>query len=526
MGESIPLEDVTEHAYGRRREQHERASRANAAESTVSDVSLGEGEPAPCGVCACICAPVRGLLSSSKPRRIRWAFRLLYAAVAMVALAVVGYAMARVVLTRSNATYAAIAWFAGGLCTAASTMVSFYGIILHLDNYSRPRLQRWVVRVLWMVPVYSLCSFASLSLYLEPLCSSRFKWHNKYIVFDTIRDFYEAFTIFCFLRLCLEWLEEAIPGGDAVFRIAQRPAKRFMPPYAHAQPVGTGFLNFCRTGTMDYVVVQAVSSTVTLVAVLASGSKGAYGIFGQGELFNFRTFYPYIVLLKSAAQAWAIWCLTLLYRMTAVDLEPLKPLGKFLCIKMIVFFTFWQSVLWSLLVAVGIISDEPGCSHKNPAQSELFAHQRNDSMSTGMATLGAVLIHDAGNGTATADSGDPANFSDCAKCAKDRVAVYDHLLICLEMLGFALVHLKTFPWSDFRNDTLAQLRSAGALGTGVRAMFDVSDVYEEMRARVGQYRMPGSDLLSRIFGRNRNTWRQQRNSNEPLLSPDFPSDDF
>lgn len=514
-GESIAMEAVTE-------------QRSNC-EGGEEALSVQEERRGPLGLA---CAPVRGLLSASKPRRTRWCFRLLYGAVATSAIAAIASATGKVAVTQSGLSVARAAWLAGGLCTAASVLISFFGILLHLDAYSNPRLQRWVVRVLWMVPVYSLCSFASLSLYLEPLCS-KYKLHNKYLVFDTVRDFYEAFTIFCFLRLCLEWLEEAIPSGDAVFHIAQRPAKKFMPPYSHGQPVGTGFLNFCRTGTMDYVVVQAISSTITLVAVLASPRDGAYGVFGQGELFNFKTFYPYIVIVKSCAQAWAIWCLTLLYRMTVEDLEPLKPLGKFLCIKLIVFFTFWQSVMWSLFVALGIITDGEGCSESSgngnappatPHSAEQLSLSRQGGrttvvrMLTSASTLGGSLL-DSSN-----SSNDVMNVSDCAHCAKDRVAVYDHLLICFEMLGFAIAHLKTFPWSDFKNDTLAQLRSGGGMRSGVRAMFDVSDVYEEMRARVGQYRMLGVDTF---FGRNsRSGYRPQRNPTEPLLSPDFPSDDL
>jgi hypothetical protein len=35
-------------------------------------------------------------------------------------------------------------------------------IIQHLRHYSEPTFQRYIVRIIFMVPVYSLCSFPSL----------------------------------------------------------------------------------------------------------------------------------------------------------------------------------------------------------------------------------------------------------------------------------------------------------------------------------------------------------------------------
>lgn len=44
------------------------------------------------------------------------------------------------------------------------------------------------------------------------------------------------------------------------------------------------------------------------------------------------------------------------------ELAPIRPLAKFVCIKAVIFFSYWQSVLISILVAVGIIRSKDSWS--------------------------------------------------------------------------------------------------------------------------------------------------------------------
>lgn len=78
-----------------------------------------------------------------------------------------------------------------------STLYSSYTIYTHLLNYRKPILQRHVIRLLLMVPIYSLSSLISLfSIQAAPLI-------------DLLRDLYEAFVIYSFFTLLVEYL-----GGE------------------------------------------------------------------------------------------------------------------------------------------------------------------------------------------------------------------------------------------------------------------------------------------------------------------------
>ncbi len=58
-----------------------------------------------------------------------------------------------------------------------------------------PDQQLWIVRILFIIPIYGLCSWLGLI------------FSTYAVYFDAIRSCYEAFVIYNFLRLCLASLE-------------------------------------------------------------------------------------------------------------------------------------------------------------------------------------------------------------------------------------------------------------------------------------------------------------------------------
>lgn len=79
--------------------------------------------------------------------------------------------------------------------------ISLKQIYLHLRYYTCPSEQRWIVRILFIVPIYAFDSWLSLMF---------FSRENFYVYFNSIRDCYEAFVIYNFLSLCYEYL-----GGES-----------------------------------------------------------------------------------------------------------------------------------------------------------------------------------------------------------------------------------------------------------------------------------------------------------------------
>ena len=85
--------------------------------------------------------------------------------------------------------------------------ISVYGVALHIEHYSCPKLQKHVVRILWMPCVYGLASWLGL----------RFK--DAAIYFDTMRECYEAFVIYNFFTFLEQYLGQARERTHSTFAL-------------------------------------------------------------------------------------------------------------------------------------------------------------------------------------------------------------------------------------------------------------------------------------------------------------------
>lgn len=95
-----------------------------------------------------------------------------------------------------------VAW----VFAAVSILISLTHVVQHLVNYTMPGIQIYVVRILLITPIYSLSSALAIQL------------GNSGLYAETLRDIYEAFVLYSFLNLILEFC-----GGetDCVYQIGE-----------------------------------------------------------------------------------------------------------------------------------------------------------------------------------------------------------------------------------------------------------------------------------------------------------------
>ncbi|CAF1238827.1 unnamed protein product [Adineta ricciae] len=225
-----------------------------------------------------------------------------------------------------------------GAFTWAAILITGYHIYLHLCHYTVPQEQKWIVRLLFIVPIYAFVSWLSLVM---------FRNDYYYVYFHAIRDCYEAFVIYSFLSLCYEYL-----GGEGAImaEIRGRHIERSWwtcTCFLSSQEYTIGFLRFCKQATLQFCLVKPLMSIVTLI--LQTFDK-----YKDGD-FSATGGYLYITLIYNISVSVALYGLFLFYEATKHILAKYDPVLKFLTVKSVIFLTFWQGVLLALFEQLGII---------------------------------------------------------------------------------------------------------------------------------------------------------------------------
>ncbi|KAF8849994.1 DUF300-domain-containing protein [Acephala macrosclerotiorum] len=294
-----------------------------------------------------------------------------------------------------------------GVASLVASLLSIVSVWLQTKNYRKPLLQRYVTRILLMVPIYSISSWTAIM----SLKAAMFV--------DPVRDIYEAFTIYTFFQLLINFI-----GGERALIILMHgrepvhhlwPLNHFLPKVDISDP--HTFLAVKR-GILQYAWLKPILGLAAIIMKATGTYKEGYlgldsGYLWEGIIYNVSV----TVSLYSLGMFWV--CM-------AQDLKPFRPVPKFLCIKLIIFASYWQGFFLSILVWLGAIPDD-------------VEGYTTDNL--------AAAIQDA--------------------------------LICLEMPIFAIAHWYAFSWHDYADATISAARMP--VKYALRDAFGPRDLIEDTK---------------------------------------------
>jgi hypothetical protein len=220
--------------------------------------------------------------------------------------------------------------------TILANATSFFQVYLHLRYYAAPMYQRWILRLLWIVPIYGTGSFLSLV------------FPSAEVLIGSLRDCYEAYVIYAFVSLLIaylggvEELERVIVEEDDI----RHPWPLCCLPKIRTTP---GFVRFMRQCVWQYVLIKPITAFLAF-------ATWVFGYYDEGSLSPFGS-YLYISIVNNISVSIALYALVLFYVALKRPLQPFNPGLKFFSVKMIVFFSYWQSLFLAILVWLGIIRE-------------------------------------------------------------------------------------------------------------------------------------------------------------------------
>ncbi|EED95548.1 predicted protein, partial [Thalassiosira pseudonana CCMP1335] len=218
-----------------------------------------------------------------------------------------------------------------GMFTVLVILVSGYHLSQHLRHMYSPVVQRKIMAVLWMTPIYSITSWLSLCFPLaEPYLA-------------VIREFYESYCVYTFLS----FLISVLGRGDrfAVLDLLEANADQLSPPdKCRCGPkFWKRFLDQCQTYAMQFVLLRPLTAIGWLVSNQLVEPK---------SFLDWTSPQIYIVIVTNLSIFFAFRGLVKFYHATRTYLAWCNPWPKFLCIKGVVFMTFWQKMTISIIVHV------------------------------------------------------------------------------------------------------------------------------------------------------------------------------
>ncbi|KAL6546661.1 hypothetical protein OROMI_022382 [Orobanche minor] len=206
----------------------------------------------------------------------------------------------------------------------------------HLFYWKSPIEQKPILIIILVAPVYAVVSFVGL---LDIRGSKQI-----FMVLASVKDCYEALAVAKFLALMYSYLKISMNENVVPDEIKGReihhsfPMTLFQPRKTH---LNHQTLRLLKYWTWQFVVIRPVCSILmTTLQVI--------GFYPSWLSWTF-------IIVLSLSFSLAMYSLVLFYHVFARKLEPHKPLAKFICIKGIVFFCFWQGVVLDVLVAMGTV---------------------------------------------------------------------------------------------------------------------------------------------------------------------------
>ena len=260
-----------------------------------------------------------------------------------------------------------------GTLTLIGCLISGSHITNHMRHMHKPTVQRRIMPIMMMVPVYGITSW--LSMIISALAP----------FLELVRDWFEAYAVYSFIGFLMAVLEDGEGLNSLVHKVmntvqlqldmeTENPEEfkkyhKLAPPFpifydkSNAWSIATSWLYQCKLMTLQFVIAKPCLSLAPML-VYAMGFSTDEPLF-KGHFLNLSNPMLYINALEMATVTLAFYGLLSFYHGAEKELRWCNPWPKFLCIKGVVFATFWQNAILQALADVDFIDKRSASQIQN-----------------------------------------------------------------------------------------------------------------------------------------------------------------
>eukprot|EP00922_Rhytidocystis_sp_ex-Travisia-forbesii_P018304 GHVS01027210.1.p1 GENE.GHVS01027210.1~~GHVS01027210.1.p1 ORF type:complete len:781 (-),score=140.44 GHVS01027210.1:153-2495(-) len=249
-------------------------------------------------------------------------------------------------------------WVDSKLCLSLSVLFCLSAVLIsactifgHSVHYNVPSQQRYVVRLLFFVPVYAVGSLLILMFI------------NYFLYFEVLRDVWEAVVVYSFFSLILDYcggenacaveiarypgsISHAFPlpliGKRVCLLDVCRPIQHAL---THPIPLNLTFVKNCKRCVLQFILLKPFMAIVSII------------MYSIGLYHEWGFYWICLGFVYNASVCTALYGLFLFYMATRhhSQLVGRRPVGKFVAIKLVIIATWYQGFLLGLLPGFDII---------------------------------------------------------------------------------------------------------------------------------------------------------------------------
>ncbi|KAL1940982.1 hypothetical protein VTO73DRAFT_7618 [Trametes versicolor] len=274
-----------------------------------------------------------------------------------------------------------IGWLIAGVCAAVTVVLTIINVGFHSTHYTNRGEQRQIIRILYMPAVYAIISFFSYRYFRSytyydlietaQIASDRCCRAGRGELFGGSADqqtprlprnlFHRrpgtdgqillraglskaSVTLSAFLLLLIEFVAATAVEHNVENAIIRKDKEALPMPFCcwRYRPTKAYFMYTLKWSVLQYVILRPLLSIAGIVCEY-------YGVLCESGPWSFKTAHAYITVIDGVSITIALYGLLIFYGLTKDELKGRKPLSKFLSIKLIVMFTFYQGLVFDAL---------------------------------------------------------------------------------------------------------------------------------------------------------------------------------